>query len=170
MRKTFIIVTALMVVSVSFAGIASARGHDRDWGGHTYRGHGPAMMPRGDAPLPAQIELTEAQRATLNKVMESSYKGTEAVRQQIITKQAELQAQLIAANPDAKKIETITRDLGELEGKMLAERVRISRQLKDAGLPDFYCNPGMGMGSGYGRGQYRHFGRHGMDARHNYMR
>lgn len=89
--------------------------------------------------------LTPEQQAKMQKMHTEFLTATDATRQQLITKRAELKAQMTSPNPDTAKIEAISKELGVLEGKMRAECVKFNAQLTKEGLPA--CT-GMGMGKG----------------------
>lgn len=128
-RMTTLALAAILVLGL--AGLAQARGHG-DWDGG----------PRYNAPL------SQEQEDKAQQIFSSHYEKTEAIRQALITKRAELQAQMVSNSPDKAKIESLSREIGELRGKMLAARTELRTQLDKQGLP----MGGYGMGSGYGMG------------------
>ena len=72
----------------------------------------------------------------------------DAVRQSLITKRAELDAQMSSVSPDKGKIESLSREIGELEGKMRSDRADLRAQLDKEGLP--MGGYGMGTVTGWG--------------------
>ena len=143
MKKTTLRTTSLALAAIlvlGFAGISQARGHG-----------GWDDGPRYNAPIsPEQQEKAE-------KIFSSHYEKMDSVRQSLITKRAELDAQMSSPSPDKAKIESLSREIGELRGKMLAARTDLRAQLDKEGLPMGYghMGPGYGhMGSGYGMGMH----------------
>lgn len=143
MKKTTLRTTSLALAAIlvlGFAGISQARGHG-----------GWDDGPRYNAPIsPEQQEKAE-------KIFSSYYEKMDSVRQALITKRAELDAQMSSPSPDKAKIESLSREIGELRGKMLAARTDLRAQLDKEGLPMGYghMSPGYGhMGSGYGMGMH----------------
>lgn len=127
-RMTTLALAAVLVLG--FAGLAQARGHGGWDGGPGY-----------NAPL------SQEQENKARQIFSSHYEKTEAIRQALITKRAELQAQMVSNSPDKAKIESLSREIGELRGKMLTARTELRAQLDKEGLP----MGGYGMGhGGYG--------------------
>lgn len=127
LRMTSLALAAMLVLG--FAGLSQARGYSN--GGPGY-----------DAPL------SQEQEAKAQQIFNSHYEKMDAVRQSLITKRAELDAQMSSVSPDKGKIESLSREIGELEGKMRADRADLRAQLDKEGLP----MGGYGMGNGYGMG------------------
>ena len=123
-----IMALALMATAfIGFAGVANAG-----------MGHNSACV--------SNQNLTPEQQAKMEKMHTEFLAATETTRQQLIMKNAELKAQMTSSNPDTAKIESISKDLGALEGKMRAECVKFKKLLGAEGLP---C---VGMGAGMGKG------------------
>lgn len=114
-------------------------------------------------------QLTPEQMATVQKIFTDNYAGMDATRQALTAKRAELDAQLANPNPDMDKIESLSREIGELRGKMLAARANVRSQLAKQGLPAEVYGPD-GQQGYWGRDQdvwqgqgwhgRRHGGRH----------
>ena len=106
--------------------------------------------------------LSPEQQATAQKLHSESLAGTNALRDALRAKRAELDAQLASPEPDKGKIESLSRDIGELRGKLMAARVDLRAKLAKEGIPaDAYAAPapqgrpgpgygGPGYGPGYG--------------------
>ena len=115
----------------------------------------------------AMSELTPEQSATVEKLHEAFFTATEPIRQQMIVKQAELKAELIAGKPNAQKVEQLSTELGALRGKMMNERIALKAKLAEAGIPERAMGPcarmgmGCGFGGGYGGGHGGYGGGHG---------
>ncbi|MGE9985986.1 periplasmic heavy metal sensor [Desulfovibrio sp. SGI.169] len=133
LRTTTLALAAMLVLG--FAGISQARGYDDCAGG-----------PRYNAPLSPE------QREKAQSIFNSHYAKMDSVRQALITKRAELDAQMSSPSPDKGKIESLSKEIGELRGKMLAARVDLRAQLDKEGLPTA-CGH---MGPGYGHMGYDH--------------
>ena len=137
---------ALMATAfIGFAGVANAG-----------MGHNSACV--------SNQNLTPEQQAKMEKMHTEFLAATETTRQQLIMKNAELKAQMTSSNPDTAKIESISKDLGALEGKMRAECVKFKKLLGAEGLPCAGMGAGMGkgmgdcMGSGMGSGMMKDCG------------
>ncbi len=84
---------------------------------------------------------------------------------------------MTSSTPDAAKIDSISKDIGALEGKIRAECAKVSKQLGAEGLPCVGMGGGMGagmgscmgsgMGAGMGSGMMNHNGGHGGSGGHN---
>lgn len=138
LRTTTLALAAVLVLGL--AGVSQARGYGGRDGGPCYN----------DSISPEQQEKARG-------IFNSHYAKMDSVRQALITKQAELDAQMSSTSPDKAKIESLSREIGELRGKMLAARTDLRAQLDKEGLPMGYghMGPGYGhMGSGYGMGMH----------------
>ena len=161
MKKFNLRILALAVMAtalIGFSGVANAgMGHN--------------------SPCVANQNLTPEQQQKMQKIHTEFLTATEATRQQLIMKNAELKAQMTSSNPDAAKIESISKDIGALEGKIRAECAKVSKQLGAEGLPCVGMGGGMGagmgscmgsgMGAGMGSGMMNHNGGHGGSGGHN---
>ena len=97
--------------------------------------------PRQEAPLsPEQME-------TVQKMSKAFFDQTLPLRQALIVKKAELKAQMLSPNPDAAKVETLYREIGDLRGKMAVARLNLRAELEKQGIPARHC-PMSGMGPG----------------------
>lgn len=116
--------------SLALAGPAEAR---PDW--------------HGDCPGP-KAPLTQEQRDAVHKLTQDFMDKTLGVRQALIVRKAELKAQLISPTPDVAKVENLSREIGELRGKMLSARLAYRAELARLGLPMKGC-PMTGEGWGH---------------------
>lgn len=124
--------------------------------------------------------LSAEQEATARKLFSESAASTAAIRDQLRAKRAELDAQLASPTPNKGKIESLSREIGELRGKLMNARVELRSRLADEGIPGeafepapgpmpgrgpAYDDPGYGPGFGpYGHGYgygYHHGRGHG---------
>ena len=102
-------------------------------------------------PGPAmQQQLSPEQLEQAKRIFQESYKDMEATRQALAAKRAELDSLLYSPNPDKAKIETLSREIGELRGKMLAARVETREKLQQNDLPENIYGPDQPMRRGYG--------------------
>lgn len=123
-------------------------------------------------PPPQYQQITPEQWAEAQKIFNENYAGMENTRQELAYKRQLLDQHLSSPNPDRNAIEQLSREIGELRGKMLASRVEARNRLAERGLPaDCYgpCNGyyPMGMmgydmmGPYYGGRHHGHGYRHG---------
>lgn len=103
--------------------------------------------------------LSAEQQATAQKLHAESLADTNTLRDALRAKRAELDAQLASPDPDKGKIESLSRDIGELRGKLMAARVDLRAKLAREGIPAEAYGPapqgrpgpgGPGYGPGYG--------------------
>lgn len=148
MKKYFAIITVLCGLTIS--GIANAAN------GQNY--------PVG----PYYNNYTPEQWAEAQRIFEESNAGMATVRQELASKREILDRELAQPNPDPRTIEKLSREIGELRGKMLAARVNARNRLAERGLPaDCYgpCNRGY-YGGGWSHYYNDHRPRH--HRRHDY--
>lgn len=122
-------------------------------------------------PPPFGPQLTKEQMDKAKKIFNDNYTEMDSTRKALTAKRAELDAQLASQTPDRAKIESLSREIGELRGKMLSARVAVRTQLEKEGLPtDFYGpnpyyapprNPGYMPMPGMMMGRPYHGGHHG---------
>lgn len=104
-----------------------------------------------------QPALTAEQQMQAKKIFDESYEKTRNIRQTLGAKRAELDALLSGQDPDKSKIEDLSREIGELRGKMISERVEVRSKLAKAGLPaDLYGTEGFEENGGWRRGRHHH--------------
>ena len=122
----------------------------------------PCLDPAFNTPTTA---LTKEQADLQKQIFEKHRNAVKPFIQQTITKKAELEALMIEDDPDPAKIENLSRELGSLRGKMMAERVKCNSELKKQGLPVQDYN-GRGFGhKGHGHRGFGH-GKAFMDREH----
>lgn len=104
-----------------------------------------------------QPALSAEQQMQAKKIFDESYEKTKNIRQTLGAKRAELDAQLSSPEPDKNIIENLSREIGELRGKMISERVEVRNKLAKAGLPaDLYGTDGFEGNGGWRRGGHHH--------------
>jgi len=119
------------VAVLGFAGLASAQGH-------MMGGQGMGMMGGN------MMGLTPEKQAAAQKIYADHNAATVQLKQQLFAKQSELNAQLYGGATDDKKVQALTKEIGDLNAKLFEAQVTLKRQLTKEGIP---AMGGMGMGS-----------------------
>lgn len=88
--------------------------------------------------------LSAEQEAAARKLFSESAANTSQIREQLRAKRAELDAQLASPEPNKSKIESLSREIGELRGKLMAARVELRSRLADEGIPGEAFDPAPG--------------------------
>lgn len=117
-------------------------------GGPAWAQMGPGMMYGGGWGGRGASALTADQQAAAQKIYTQHYQATEKTRQQLYAKTSELNALLYGQKTDDKRIQTLSKEVSDLRGKLFEDGVQMRRQLIKAGVPVM----GMGMGGGRGMG------------------
>ena len=129
---------ALALVAVlGFSGLANAQ-----MTGHGMMGGQGMGMMGGN-----MMGLTPEKQAAAQKIYSEHYAATAQLKQQLFAKQSELNAQLYGGATDDKKVQALTKEIGDLNAKLLEAQVNLKRQLAKEGIP---AMGGMGMGMGMG--------------------
>lgn len=118
-------------------------------GGAAWAQMGPGMMYGGGRGASA---LTADQQAAAQKIYTQHYQATEKTRQQLYAKTSELNALLYGQKTDDKRIQTLSREVSDLRGKLFEDGVQMRRQLIKAGVPVMGMGMGGGRSMGYGGG------------------
>lgn len=141
--KTGLVMAAMATVMLT-ASLALARPGGGPAGGPGGAG-GPGYGPCGGGAGFAQ--LSPEKQAAYQKLAEAFYNKTAQTRAAVGVKRAELYAASVAQNPDTAKIDALSKEIGDLTGKLIAERTQFRIQVsKEIGvLP-------MGGGHGFGHG------------------
>lgn len=122
-------------------------------------GGGPGYGPCGAA----YAQLSPEKQAALQKLQEAYFAKTAQLRADIGVKRAELNALSVTGNPDQAKIQALSKDLGDLVGKLTAERVQFRAQVaKEIGPTGLAGCGGFGGGYGHGYGHGHMGGGYGM--------
>lgn len=156
--KMILAVTALTTMMLT-ASLALA-GPGRGPGG----GAGPGAGPCGGGGGCGQaLQLSPEKQEAFKKLYDAFYTKTAQLRAAIRVKQAELDAAAVAPTPDQAKIEALSKEIGELIGKLTAERAQFRIQAaKEIGPDALAACPGLGGGFGHrggGHGGYGPMGR-----------
>jgi zinc resistance-associated protein len=134
--KTFHIALIALAILAMTSSLALARpggGPGAGQGGCSYMGGG-------------MSQLTPEKQATFQKLRDAFVAKTAQLQAELGVKMAELNALSVPQNPDQAKIDALTKQIGDLQGKLLSERTQFRIQVtKDVG-------PGMGRGMRGGMG------------------
>jgi len=113
--------------------------------------------------------MTPEQQEQFDALHKDFIAKTEPLRQEIYAKHMELEALLAAVKTDKAKVDSVTKELVELKGKMFTARTEFREKLAELGIHDFgrggrgFCGRG-GMGfkgncPGYNQGDCPGVGR-----------
>ena len=91
-------------------------------------------------------QLTPEKRAAFDKLHDAYATKTAQMRADLGVKRAELNAQAVAPNPDQGKIDALSKEIGELQGKLIAERTQFRIQVAKEIGPNVLGPAGMGRG------------------------
>jgi zinc resistance-associated protein len=98
--------------------------------------------------------LTPEQQATFQKLHDAYAAKTAQLRADLGVKRAELNALAITQNPDQGKITDLTKQIGDIEGKLLAERtqfrIQVSKEVGPNVMGGYHHRGMMGGGTGCG--------------------
>jgi zinc resistance-associated protein len=137
-RNRFSTLNAMLalVAVLGIAGVASAQGHTP-----SPQEHGANMGATGGH----MQGLTPEKQAAAQKLHADHNAATAQLKQQLFAKQSELNAQLYGGATDDKKVQALTKEIGDLNTRLLEAQVTLKRQLAKEGIP---AMGGMGMGMG----------------------
>lgn len=100
--------------------------------------------------------LSPEKQAKAQQIYADYYAKTITLRQQILSKQSELNALIYSGKDDEKKIQSLTKEISDLRSKIFESQVALQRQLAKEDLPSMGgmggygpMGPGM-MGPGFG--------------------
>lgn len=143
-------IAVLALAAVSFAGPGYGRGYHMGPGygmmGNGYHMGGGYHMGYGPA-----ADLTDEQRAALEKTAQEFAAKVEPLRDDLYAKNLELAAELAKTTPDQSRITALTKDVNDLQAKLFTEQTAFRATL----AKEYGIRAGMG---GFGMGGY-HMGR-----------
>lgn len=99
-------------------------------------GYANARGPKGDGAPKYMEMLTPEQQEQARAIFEEGRNEGKSLREEMEAKRAELSDAMKSANPDTAHIETLSKELGQLNGKKLLARMATAEKLKKAGLPE----------------------------------
>ena len=104
---------------------------------------------QGDCPGAGggMTQLTPEKQAAFQKIHDAFAAKTAQMRAELGVKMAELNALAVAPTPDQAKIDALTKQIGEIKGKLLSERTQFRIQVAKEVGPGFGGGCG-GMGGG----------------------
>ena len=145
MRKVLTTLGILVLVGFLTAPVFAHRwGGGKNYGGP---GAGPCWSEGGD--------VSESQRAELDKLHQQFVDGTAKMREQIWEKSAELNTVLNSSDPDAKKAQALQKEISNLKAKMGEQRLNFELEARKIA-------PNARFGRGYARGHgHRGYGSRG---------
>lgn len=83
-----------------------------------------------------RLQLTQEQQATAKKLLDEARENRAALKKAIDVKEEELD-QLVTTNPTkGDEIIAMSREIGEMKGKLRASRGQLQLKLREAGLPE----------------------------------
>lgn len=130
------------VLVFGFAGVANAQMGPGMMGGYGY-GHGWGG---------GYQTLSPEKQTAAQKLYTAFYSQTRDLRQQLVTKQYELNAMIYGGKADDKKVQALTKEISDLRAKLFEAQVALQRQLAKEDIPFMGGMYGGGMGHGYGVG------------------
>ena len=147
-KKFGIALTALATLALT-ASLAMARPGNSPGGYNTNcPGYGGAAI----------AQLSPEKQAAFQKLHDAFAAKTAQLRADLGVKRAELNALVVAQNPDQAKIDALTKEIGDMQGKLLAERAAFRIQVNKEVGPIGWGGMGYG-GMGYGgMGGFHHRG------------
>ncbi|MBD5607890.1 MAG: periplasmic heavy metal sensor [Desulfovibrio sp.] len=107
--------------------------------------------------------LTPDQQRMAEEIFNENYAAMDATRRALTEKRALLDEEMASPNPDPAAIERLSREIGELRGRMLAARAKARAELVENGLSaDLYAPAYPGRGQSRDQGVwYGHRGHYG---------
>ena len=138
-KSLHIVLSALAILALT-SSLALARGN---MGGQGGQGNCPGMGGGWG-------QLSPEKQAAFQKLHDAFAAKTAQLRADLGVKMAELNALSVAATPDQAKIDAVTKQIGDLQAKLLSERTQFRIQVSKevgAGVAGGGC-PGMGGGMG----------------------
>lgn len=145
MKKVLTTLGILVLVSFLAAPVLANR-----WGGGERYG-GP-----GDGPCWLEgRNLTDSQKAELDKLHQQFVDDTAKMREEIWNKSAELDTLLNSSDPDPKKVKALQKEISGLEAQMSEKRIDLELKARKI-APN--ARAGRGYGKGYGRGYGHGYG------------
>ena len=109
--------------------------------------------------------MNQEQQAAVRKEYAEHYNATAPLHREVMAKRAELQAMSYNKNVDNGKVQSLYREIADIEARLFTANAVFEKKLADQGIP--YAGQGMGYGGHRGghRGGYMGQG-HGMRGGH----
>lgn len=96
----------------------------------------------------AMAQLSPEKQAAFQKLHDAYAAKTDQLRADLGVKRAQLNALAVASTPDQAKIDALTKEIGDMQGRLLAERTAFRIQVNKEVGPIAWGGMGM-MGGGY---------------------
>ena len=145
MRSKMLRIALVALATVALTSSLALARHGDGMGGGQGRGQGGCPGMGG-----GWGQLSPEKQAAFQKIHDAFAAKTAQLRADLGVKMAELNALSVAAAPDQAKIDAVTKQIGDLQGKLLSERTQFRIQVAKevgAGVAGGGC-PGMGGGMG----------------------
>jgi len=152
MKRLMMTMGILILVAVFAVPVLAQRWGPSGYGYRDYPGAGPCWLESGD--------VSESQRAELEKLEKKFFDETASLREQIWKKSRELNTLLDSPDSDAKKVRSLQSEISNLKAKMAEKRVDFELEARKI-APDARFERGYGRGRGRGYGMGYHHGPHG---------
>ncbi|KHK00352.1 periplasmic heavy metal sensor [Desulfovibrio sp. TomC] len=136
-RKHLVGLALVLVALLGLSGLANAQ----MVGSGTMSGQG-MMNGQGMMGGNMMTGLTPEKQAAVQKIHADFNAVTASLRQQLTSKQYELNAQIYSATPDDKKVQALTKEVSDMRAKLFEAQVALQGRLTKEGLPTM---GGMGM-------------------------
>lgn len=79
--------------------------------------------------------LTQQQQMALQQILAENSAKLAPLHEELATKEAELQGELDSTAPDQGRITALSREIGELRGRIMSAQVEMRGKLVNAGIP-----------------------------------
>jgi len=98
--------------------------------------------------------MNQEQQAAIQKEYADHYQAIAPLQQELMAKRSELEAMYYGNTVDNNKVQSLFKNIADLEAKLFTANTAFQKKLADKGIP--YGGYGMGYGGGYGghRGGY----------------
>ncbi|MCF8054668.1 MAG: periplasmic heavy metal sensor [Deltaproteobacteria bacterium] len=121
MKKKFLLSFLAILVAITFAGMAEAKG-DRG-NGREHKAHQGMMGGMLDITQIEELQLTQEQKTKIQKMRDAHLKEIYALEDSITAKGRELREALTQATPDENRVFSLKKDMGTLRHDMYQKRL-----------------------------------------------
>jgi zinc resistance-associated protein len=104
-------------------------------------------LAQGHGMMGGMGNMNPEKHAAMQKIHADFNAATADLNKQLFAKESELNAELYADKPDDKKVDALTKEIGELNARIYAERVKMHKAMAREGIV-----PGKGHGMMGGKG------------------
>ena len=149
MRSKMLRIALVALATVALTSSLALARHGDGMGGGQGGGQGGCPGMGG-----GMAQLTPEKQAAFQKIHDAFAAKTAQMRAELGVKMAELNALAVAPTPDQAKIDALTKQIGDIKGKLLSERTQLRIQLAKEVGPGFGGGCGGMMGGGMGGGYH----------------